>query len=89
MACILDVVGEGNRRLGDVFEGYAAIWRIKAAENYVKMMMTTDTHSPDKIRVNRVLSNFDEFLNYYEIKEGDGMYLPREERVQIWNKSVW
>lgn len=89
MACILDVVGEGNRRLGDVFEGYAAIWRIKATENYVKMMMTTDTHSPDKIRVNRVLSNFDEFLNYYEIKEGDGMYLPREERVQIWNKSVW
>ncbi|MBQ4145222.1 MAG: S-layer homology domain-containing protein, partial [Clostridia bacterium] len=57
MACILDVAGEGNQRLDELFEGYATIWRMKAAENYVRMMLTTDTHSPDKIRVNRVLSN--------------------------------
>ncbi len=86
MSCLLDVVGSGNPRLQDLFLGYASIWRTKATDTYTLMMLQTDNHSPDKIRVNRVLSNFDAFQNLYGIREGDGMYLPKEKQIQIWNR---
>ncbi len=86
MACVLDVAGSGNPRLEDVFLGYASIWRILANDNYYQTMLKSDAHAPDKVRVNRVLSNFDVFLNFYNIQPGDGMYLPQNERIQIWNR---
>lgn len=86
MSCLLDVAGSGNPRLEELFFGYAAIWRTKASDNYTRIMLQTDTHSPDKIRVNRVLSNFAVFQNFYGIREGDGMYLPKEKQIQIWNR---
>lgn len=88
MTCILDVAGEGNPRLEDLFLGYASVWRIKAEDSYREMMLKIDTHSPDEIRVNRVLSNFDVFTNFYEIQDGDGMYLPKEKKIQIWNRGL-
>ncbi len=36
------------------------------------------------MRINATLQQFDEFLNYYGITEGDGMYLAPEDRVAIW-----
>ncbi len=86
MACVLDVAGSGNPRLEDLFLGYASIWRILAKDSYYQTMLKTDTHAPDKVRVNRVLSNFDVFLDFYDIQPGDGMYLPQNERIQIWNR---
>lgn len=86
MSCILEVAGEGNPRLEDLFLAYASIWRMKATDGYRNRMLMTDTHSPDKVRVNRVLSNHDAFVKYYDLEEGDGMYLPEEERLRIWNR---
>ena len=86
MACILDIAGKGNPRLEDLFRGYASIWQILATEDYHQTMLKTDTHAPDSVRVNRVLSNFDIFLDFYQVLPGDGMYLPEKERIQIWNR---
>ncbi len=86
MSCLLDVVGTGNPRLEDLFVGYASIWRNKSTDSYQSIMLQTDKHSPDKIRVNRVLSNFEIFQNFYDIQPGDGMYLPKEKQIQIWNR---
>jgi predicted metalloendopeptidase len=36
------------------------------------------------LRVNVPLQQYDEFLDFYDIKEGDGMYLSPENRVTIW-----
>ena len=41
-----------------------------------------DTHSPDKVRVNAVLSSIDEFYNTFDIQESDGMY--KEKRIKVW-----
>ena len=41
-----------------------------------------DTHSPDKVRVNAVLSTIDEFYEIYNITENDKMY--KERRLKIW-----
>ena len=86
MSCLLDVVGTGNPRLNELFTGYASIWRSKSTDSYADLMLQTDQHSPDKFRVNRVLSNFDVFLKFYDIRPGDGMYLPKEKQIQIWNR---
>ncbi len=33
---------------------------------------------------NATLQQYDDFLNFYDIKEGDNMYLAPEDRVTIW-----
>ena len=84
MECILKLAGENNPRLGDIFKNYATIWRMKSGDSYIQMQLENDMHSPDKIRVNRVLSNFGEFERHYKIEKDDIMYLPAEERIRIW-----
>ena len=44
----------------------------------------TDVHPLRYLRVNAVFQQFDEFLDFYGIEEGDGMYLAPEDRVNIW-----
>lgn len=83
MECIIGLANE--EKLDILFKSYAKIWRTKTTDYYAKTMLDTDTHSPAKVRVNRVLSNFDEFINYFGVIEGDGMYLPAENRIKIWN----
>ncbi len=84
MACVLDIAGEDNPKIEELFCSYAEAWRNKTSEAYLKLHLKTDSHAPDKVRVNRVLANFDVFANYYGITEGDGMYIPPEERIEIW-----
>ncbi len=43
-----------------------------------------DVHPMGYLRVNCTLQQFDEFIDFYGIKEGDGMYLAPEDRVAIW-----
>jgi len=44
----------------------------------------TNVHPMHYLRVNCTLQQFDKFLDFYDIKEGDGMYLAPEDRVAIW-----
>ncbi len=43
-----------------------------------------DVHPMPYLRINVTLQHFDEFLDFYGIREGDGMYLAPEDRVNIW-----
>jgi predicted amidohydrolase YtcJ len=43
-----------------------------------------DVHPMHYLRINCTLQQFDEFLNFYGITEGDGMYLAPQDRVAIW-----
>jgi endothelin-converting enzyme/putative endopeptidase len=66
------------------FLGWAQVWRSKARPEETKRLLTIDPHSPAKFRANGAAVNVDEFYAAFDIKEGDGMYLPAEERVKIW-----
>jgi predicted metalloendopeptidase len=66
------------------FLGQAQVWRSKARPEEAKRLLTIDPHSPAKFRVNGVAVNIPEFYEAFDVKEGDGMYLPPEERVKIW-----
>ncbi len=66
------------------FLGWGQIWRSMQREDYKRRLQTVDVHSPDKARIMIPMKNFQGFYDVYGLQEGDGMYLPPEERVKIW-----
>lgn len=87
VSCIVDIAdskGATKEEFKELFEAYANIWASKSTEEYTKLLMIMDTHSPDKIRVNAVLSSIDEFYNVYDIKENNKMFKIIENRVKVW-----
>jgi len=66
------------------FIGWAQVWRGKARDAESKRLLTVDPHSPAKFRANGAAVNVTEFYEAFNVQEGDGMYLPPEERVKIW-----
>lgn len=66
------------------FLGYGQIWRVKFRDAALRQRLATDPHSPGEFRCNGVLRNFPAFYEAFGVKEGDGLYLPPEQRVRIW-----
>jgi predicted metalloendopeptidase len=66
------------------FIGWAQVWRRKYTEEELLRRLKTDPHSPSEFRVNGVVRNMPEFYKAWDVKAGDQLYLPPEERVQIW-----
>ncbi len=66
------------------FMGWSQIWRRNYRDEELKRRLTTDPHSPSRYRVIGVLSNMPEFYKAFDVKPGDKMYRPEEERVKIW-----
>lgn len=66
------------------FIGYGQAWLSKARDERKRQLIKIDVHSPPQFRVNGVLPNIDGFENAFEVKPGDKMYLPPNERVRIW-----
>ena len=48
------------------------------------MVLLEDEHPMNYLRINTCLQQYDEFLDFYGITEGDNMYLAPEDRVAIW-----
>ncbi|MDG2501169.1 MAG: M13 family metallopeptidase [Porticoccaceae bacterium] len=66
------------------FIGNAQSSRLKWRNQILELIVKTDPHSPDKYRINGVFSNMADFYKTYQVEEGDGLYLPPAQRVQIW-----
>lgn len=66
------------------FMSWATVWRTLTREDALRTQIKTDPHSPGHIRAIQPLKNIDAFYEAFDIKEGDKMYLPPEERVRIW-----
>ncbi len=85
MSCIVSLASRNGLNLEKVFRSYAKIWRTKMTPEYESTMLKGDSHSPAKVRVNRVLSNFEEFYTCFGVLEGDGMYIPEQKRIDVWD----
>ena len=68
----------------EFFESWATIWRMKARPEFMQLLAKSDVHGPAELRVNVQVKNFDDFIDAFNIQEGDGMWLDAAERVQIW-----
>jgi len=66
------------------FYGWAQIWRGKMRDEALLQQVATNPHSPGEFRGNGPLRNFPPFLELFNVKEGDNMYLAPEDRVKIW-----
>lgn len=85
MACALDIMKTlSNPDYPLFFNHYARIWREYNRSSYADYLAKNDVHSPGMLRVNQVIMNFQEFYDAFDIREGDGMYLPPEQRVSVW-----
>lgn len=66
------------------FLGLAQVWRSKYRPEATELRVKSDPHSPPVYRVNGVVRNLDAFYETFNVAEGDGHYLPPDERVRIW-----
>ena len=83
--CITEVASElENPDYKALYRSMARAWASTRTREYAQYAASLDLHCDEKLRVNRVVVNCDEFYNAFDIKEGDGMYVPENERVKIW-----
>lgn len=84
MTCITSIIGDNPTALDEAFGQMTYNWASEDTASFMMYLMNTDTHSPNKVRVNAVLSSCDAFYKIYDIAETDGMYVAPEDRVGIW-----
>jgi putative endopeptidase len=51
---------------------------------YVEYLITVDTHSPNKARVNAALPHIDAWYDAFKVKKSDKLFIPKKKRAQIW-----
>jgi putative endopeptidase len=67
------------------FLGNAQMWRETIRNESLRTKVLTDPHSPCRFRIDGVVFNMPEFYRAFpEIKPGDRLYRPEEERPVIW-----
>jgi putative endopeptidase len=66
------------------FISIARIWRVKTRDEFLRMYVNTNSHSPAKWRVNGPLMNFTPFYKAFNVQPGDKMYKPENERITVW-----
>lgn len=66
------------------FISIARIWRVKTKDEFMRVYVNTNPHSPARWRVNGPLMNFTPFYTAFNVQPGDKMYKPAEQRITVW-----
>jgi putative endopeptidase len=65
------------------FMAYAQVYRTLQRESFLRQQLATDPHSPGEWRAAEV-RNIDAWYAAFDVKPGSRMYLPPEQRVNVW-----
>lgn len=85
LSCALEAAKtEADFNAQEFFTNWATIWRMKATEQYMQLLLSIDVHAPQKLRANIQAENLDDFYTAFDIKPGNEMYRAPEDRVHIW-----
>ncbi|MRG62512.1 M13 family metallopeptidase [Limosilactobacillus reuteri] len=85
LSCALEAAKtEADFNAQEFFINWATIWRMKATEQYMQLLLSIDVHAPQKLRANIQAENLDDFYTAFDIKPGDEMYRAPEDQVHIW-----
>ena len=79
-----DPMIDGFSRAQRFYLSYGAIWAQNITDEEKARLTNMDPHSLAENRVNVSVRNFQSFFDAWDIKEGDPMFRPEEERVHIW-----
>ncbi|KOP39618.1 M13 family peptidase [Flavobacterium sp. WLB] len=82
--------GKGNTKIDGFtpdqrfFISIAKIWRVKMKDEFLRLWINNNPHSPPNWRVNGPLMNTTPFYNAFNVKPGDKMFLAEKDRITIW-----
>jgi putative endopeptidase len=62
----------------------ARIWRVKMKDEFLRLWINNNPHSPPMWRVNGPLMNSAHFYDAFKVQPGDKMYLDPKDRINIW-----
>jgi len=66
------------------FFSWATVWRQSITAQLAAKHIATDPHALPEVRVNVTVSNMTEFVAAFDLTEGDALWRPESERVDIW-----
>ena len=62
----------------------ARVWASNSTPEYTAMIVNSDVHSPNRLRVMAALPMIDSWYEAFGIKQGDKMFLSKEKRALVW-----
>ena len=66
------------------FHAYAGVWAANITDEEIRNRTKSDPHSLGRWRVNGALPHVDAWYEAFGIKEGDKMFSPKSERLELW-----
>jgi putative endopeptidase len=66
------------------FLAWAQVWKSKYRDEAMINQVKVGPHSPPQFRINGTVRNLNEWYTAFDVKPGDKLYLPPEQRVRIW-----
>ena len=66
------------------FLGWAQVWRAQVPRRRAAQAPADGSAQPGEYRTNGVVRNMAAFDEAFDVKAGDKLYLPPDERVRIW-----
>jgi putative endopeptidase len=66
------------------FLAYAQVWRQSIRPEELQRRLKEDVHSPGRFRTNGPIANMPEFHAAFDVKSGEALYKPENERAVIW-----
>ena len=66
------------------FLAYAGVWANNITEAEIRKRTKSDPHALGRWRVNGALAHINAWYEAFGVKEGDKMFIPESERLQLW-----
>jgi putative endopeptidase len=82
--------GHDSAKIGDYtpdqrfFFSIAYIWRVKMKDEFLRLWINNNPHSPPMWRVNGPLMNNPHFYDAFNIQQRDKLYTAPDKRIHIW-----
>jgi predicted metalloendopeptidase len=90
-AALMEALAEDPRPAVDGFTpeqrfflSYGTVWRQNATDEYLRLIVQSDPHSPARFRCNGPLANLDVFAAAFGLDDDEPMMRPEAERAHIW-----
>ncbi len=66
------------------FLAYAGVWGQNITDKEIRQRVKNDPHSLGKWRVDGALPHIDAWYEAFDVKPGDKMFIPKNERLELW-----
>jgi putative endopeptidase len=63
---------------------WAAMWRLKVRDGYLRQWLLTLPHAPYEYRANGAVSHLPGFYEAFGVSAGDGLFRPPASRARVW-----